>query len=472
MSGARLTDLSLCEIAELIRTKKVSPIEVTKACLEAIEQLNPKLNAFITVTADLALAGARIAEAEIARGNYRSPLHGVPIALKDIIDTAGVRTTAASALFAERVPQRDGEVVRRLKSAGAVSLGKTNLHEFAYGGSSAISQFGPVHNPWKPDRSSGGSSGGSAAAVAARLCYGAIGTDTGGSIRQPAAYCGIVGLKPTYGRVSVAGVIPLSRSLDHVGPMTRTVKDASLMLNALAGYDGNDPVAIDLPVPDFRAGLTESTSSLRLGIPRDYFYDDLHPDIAAAIEQALGVLKGLTTSQCDIPPLAPEPSYSSWAAIYSAIFTSEAYAFHRENVANRPGLYQPATLKRLRVGAGASQTEYDQARLELDRIRQSVSGIFNDVDLFVTPTVRVPPTSIDELSGDMDIARAHELAMLHNTRILNLTGLPTISVPCGFTSDGLPIGLQITGRRDDEAAVLRLAHAYEQRTEWHKLAPR
>src|SRR5437899_1026079 len=253
--GSDVSQLGLSEVSQLIRSKKVSPVELTHECLSRIERLNPKLNAFITVTADSALTEARQAEAEIQHNHWRGPLHGIPIALKDLVDTAGVRTTGASGVFKDRVPAEDAEIVRRLKAAGAVFLGKLNLHEFAYGGSSAISYFAPVHNPWNLDYSPGGSSGGSAAAVAAQLCYATIGSDTGGSIRQPAAYCGIVGLKPTYGRVSTRGVIPLSWSLDHLGPMTRRVKDAALMLQIIAGYDAQDTASIDAPVPNYTAAV-------------------------------------------------------------------------------------------------------------------------------------------------------------------------------------------------------------------------
>jgi aspartyl-tRNA(Asn)/glutamyl-tRNA(Gln) amidotransferase subunit A len=264
----RLTELTLSEASELVRSKKISPVELTQACLSRIEQINPKLNAFITVTGDSALTQARDAESDIQRGRWKGPLHGIPIAFKDLVDTAEVRTTAASGLFKDRIPSQDAEIVRRLKAGGAVLLGKLNMHEFAYGGSSVISYFGAIRNPWNPAYSPGGSSGGSAAAVAAELCYGAIGSDTGGSIRMPAAYCGIVGLKPTYGRVSTRGVIPLAWSLDHVGPMTRTAMDAALMLHVIAGYDPEDTSSSDTPVQDYAAGLEAKTSSLRIGIPR------------------------------------------------------------------------------------------------------------------------------------------------------------------------------------------------------------
>src|SRR5947207_3837701 len=336
--GSNISQLSLSEASQLVRSKKVSPVELTHECLSHIERLNPKLNAFITVTADSALAAARQAEAEIRHDRWRGPLHGIPIALKDVVDTAGVRTTAASDLFKNHIPAQDAEVVRRLKAAGAVLLGKLNLHEFAYGGSSTVSYFGPVHNPWDPAYSSGGSSGGSAAAVASRLCYAAIGTDTGGSIRQPASYCGIVGLKPTYGRVSTSGVVPLSWSLDHVGPITRTVKDAMLVLQVIAGYDPHDTSSMDAPVPDCASAINGPTSSLGLGIPRAFFYDELDPEIQAAMEGAFAVLKTLTASQHDVAPLASGATYSSWNDPYGAVFTAEAYAYHQEFVSRTPEL--------------------------------------------------------------------------------------------------------------------------------------
>jgi aspartyl-tRNA(Asn)/glutamyl-tRNA(Gln) amidotransferase subunit A len=463
--------LTLAEASQLVRSKKVSPVELTKACLVRIEQLNPKLNAFITVTADAALAEARQAEVEIQRGNWRGPLHGIPVALKDLVDTAGVRTTAASGLFKDRIPTEDAEVVRRLKRAGAVFLGKLNLHEFAYGGSSVISFYGPVRNPWQTDYCVGGSSGGSAAAVAAGLCYGAIGTDTGGSIREPAGYGGIVGLKPSYGRVSTRGVVPLSWSLDHVGPMTRTVDDAALMLQAIAGYDPGDPTSIDLPLSDFSPNISSSTASLRLGIPRAYFYDDLHPEVQGALDAALAVLKKLTGGQRDIAPLAGGPDYSSFLNLYTAVLTAEAYAYHQDYVAKTPDLYQPETLKRIRRGADVTAPTYALSMRRLAEIRRSIPLVFDTLNLLITPTSPVPPFAIADLLGDPNTMRAKELQMLHNTRPFNGFGLPTISVPCGFTAAGLPIGMQITGAPGSESTVLMLARAYEQATDWHTRRP-
>lgn len=450
--------------------KRVSPVALTSQCLSRIEKLNPKLNAFITVSADAALDEARRAEADIQRGAWKGPLHGIPIALKDIIDTAGVRTTAGSALFQDRVPGQDAEVVRRLKTAGAVLLGKLNLHEFAYGGSSAISHFGPVRNPWDTAYSPGGSSGGNAAAVAAGLCFAAIGTDTGGSIRMPAAYCGIVGLKPTYGRVSAAGVLPLSWSFDHVGPMTRTVQDCALMLQAIAGYDPQDPASVDAAVPDYQPAIGQPTSSLRLGIPRDYFYDGLDHDIQAAVRDALAVLAKLTAGQREVGPLAGAADYRSLVEPYGTVLRAEAYAYHQEYVAKSPQLYQPATLDRINTAANIGTTEYILARRQVEQIRREAAKVFESVDLLIAPAAPVSPFPIAELT-DPAAARGKELQMLHHTRPINALGWPAIAVPCGFDERGLPIGLQIIGPPWGEADVLRLAHAYEQATEWHRRKP-
>ena len=469
--GSNVSQLGLSEASQLVRSKKVSPVELTHECLNRIERLNSKLNAFITVTAESALAEARQAEAEIQHDGWRGPLHGIPIALKDLVDTAGVRTTAASGVFKDRVPAEDAEIVRRLKAAGAVFLGKLNLHEFAYGGSSAISYFGPVHNPWNLDYSPGGSSGGSAAAVAAQLCYGAIGSDTGGSIRQPAGYCGIVGLKPTYGRVSTFGVIPLAWSLDHLGPITRTAMDAALMLQVIAGYDTQDTASVDVPVPNYVATIAAATSSLRLGIPRAYFYEALHPEIQAAMEAALLVLKKLAGIQRDIAPLATNGSYSSVMDPYVAILRAEAYAYHKDYVSKSPELYQAQTLKRIRAGADVTTSAYIQSRRKLEQVRRSVARAFETVDLLITPTACVPSFAIANLLADPNTLREKELLTLRNTRPFNMLGLPTVSVPCGFTRADLPIGMQITGPPGGEATVLRLAYAYEQASEWRKRKP-
>ncbi len=444
---------SIVETSELLRKGELSPVELTEECLAQIEKLNPILNAFITVTADSALEQARTAEDEIRRGHWRGPLHGIPLALKDLIDTAGVRTTAASAVFKDRIPAEDAEVVRRLKNAGAVFLGKNNLHEFAYGGSSMISCYGEVRNPWNRAHIAGGSSGGSAAAVAAGLCYGAIGTDTAGSVREPASLCGIVGLKPTYGRVSARGVIPLSLSLDHVGPLARTVSDAAVMLQAIAGHDARDVNSFDMPAPDYLAVLGEDSKAARIGVLRKFFYEDLDPEIASAVEQALGIIKNLGGDLREIELDVPTDR---------TLQTAEAYAYHAEYVSRSPELYQPETLRRIRKGEDVSGEEVEHRRRELQKIRDEIGRVFENVDVLVTPTTPVAASTIAELKQNPDLLRPHELLLLRNTRPANMWGLPAISVPCGFTAAGLPIGLQIMGPHWREDRVLRLAYAYEQ----------
>ncbi len=455
-----MTDFSsISDLAPRLRRREVSPVEITQGCLARIEKSDPALNAFITVMAESALEEAREAEAEILRGEWRGPLHGVPVALKDLIDTAGVRTTAASALYKDRIPNQDAEVVRRLRQAGAVIVGKNNLHEFAYGGSSLVSYFGEVHNPWDLGRIAGGSSGGSAAAVVAGLAYAAIGTDTAGSIREPAALCGCVGLKPTYGRVSSRGVIPLSSSLDHVGPLGATVADAAVVLQAIAGYDPADITTADVPVADYVSALREGAKALRVGAPRGYFFDDLDPEVAAAMEHALLGMASLgaeiTEVQLDVPT-------------DRTLQVAESYAYHAEGVARGPELYQPETLRRIQSGEKVSAAEYIQRRRELEEARRSIRAVFSDVDVLVTPTMPMPAPLIANLKAHPDALRPAELKLLRNTRPFNVWGLPAISIPCGFTQSGLPIGLQITGPHWREDMVLRLAHAYEQATAWHK----
>jgi aspartyl-tRNA(Asn)/glutamyl-tRNA(Gln) amidotransferase subunit A len=450
---------TISELGEALRRRSISPVEVTRDCLARIEKLNPSLNAFITVTADAALGQARTAEEEIQHGKWRGPLHGVPIGLKDIIDTAGVRTTAASNLFKDRVPAEDAEVVRRLKEAGAVLVGKQNLHEFAFGGSSMISAYGEVHNPWDIGHIAGGSSGGGAAAVACGLGYGAIGTDTGGSVREPAAFCGIVGLKPTYGGVSTRGVIPLAWSLDHVGPIAGTVSDAAILLQAIAGYDAKDVSSADVAVADYVTEMRKDPKSLRVGVVRAMFFEDLDPEISAAVEQALGVIRTLGAEVRDVSPPVNNDR---------VLLTAEAYAYHEEFVGKNPELYQPETLRRIRSGAKVSSPEYIRLRRGMEESRRAIALFFKDVDLLITPTTPIPAPAIAELKGNPENLRPKEILMLRNTRPINTWGVPAISVPCGFTRAGLPIGLQIVGPHWREDLVLRLAYGYEQATAWHK----
>src|SRR5262245_31767814 len=357
-----LAGLTLKQVSEMLRAKTVSPVELTEACLRRIEKYNPAFNAFITVTKDVALRTAREAESEIQRGRWRGPLHGVPIALKDNMDTAGIRTTGASELFENRIPDTDSEVARRLKNAGSVLLGKLNLHEFAYGGSSTVTHFGTMHNPWAPDHVTGGSSGGAGIAVAADLCYAALGTDTAGSVRMPASHCGIVGLKPTYGLVSTRGVLPLSWTLDHVGPMCKSVEDVALMLNVVAGYDELEPTSVDTPIPDYTRAMKTSTTRLRLGIARRPFFDNLDPEVAKAIETAMGVLRKMTASAVEIDLPAAGNAATLWGA--------EAYAYHKPWITQSPEKYQPGTRAQLQRTANANGAEYAQARRDLDKVRR------------------------------------------------------------------------------------------------------
>jgi Asp-tRNA(Asn)/Glu-tRNA(Gln) amidotransferase A subunit family amidase len=450
---------SICELSRKIRIREVSPVELTQHCLVLIEMLNPLLNAYITVNAESALAQARLAEREIFRGHYLGPLHGIPIGLKDILDTKGVRTTAASALFQERIPTEDAEVVRRLRCGGAIFLGKHNLHEFAYGGSSIVSHFGAVHNPWNTEHIAGGSSGGSAAAVAAGLSFAAAGTDTAGSVRLPAAFCGVVGLKPTFGRVSTAGVVPLSPSLDHVGPITNSVYDAALMLQVMSNFNPKqDPCAH----PSLVGALNERPARLRIGVPRSFFFDDLHAEVRAAVEAAIELFPRL---HAEIREVKLEVSTDR------TLSSAESYAYHREFVAKSPGLYQPATLARIQSGADTSSDEIARAARELEASREAILKIFDEIDVLLTPTVPVPPPAITDLEEHPDELRARELLLLRNTRPFNVWGIPAISIPCGFTQDGMPIGLQLAAAPWREDVVLQAAHAYEQATTWHTKMP-
>jgi aspartyl-tRNA(Asn)/glutamyl-tRNA(Gln) amidotransferase subunit A len=456
-----LTSLSLREAAVLLRTRKISPVELTQACLERIQQFDSRLHAFITLTAEQALDHARAAESEIAAGTWRGPLHGIPLALKDLIDAAGVRTTAASTLFQTRTPQHDAEVVRRLKSAGAVLLGKLNLHELAYGGSGVIGAFGVARNPWSLNHIAGGSSSGAASAVAAQLCFGALGTDTAGSVRMPAALCGIVGLKPSYGLVSTRGVLPLSWSLDHVGPMTRTVADSAVILQAIAGYDPGDLTSREFPLDDYESGLLLSVSGLRVGLAT-FSFADLHPDVGSVVSQAVNVIRNLG---CQIQEV--EVPVDSDRTVQAA----EAYAVYSPMMEECSRQCDPQTVRRIQSGAEFTAAEYIQRKRELDRLRRQAERIFSAVDLLLSPTAPLPAFTIAELESDLAQLRARELQLLRNTRPFNVLGIPAVSIPCGFTESGLPVGLQVVGPAGAESSVLCLAHAYEQATEWHKRMP-
>jgi aspartyl-tRNA(Asn)/glutamyl-tRNA(Gln) amidotransferase subunit A len=437
-----MTFRSISEAAEQIRQRKISPVELTRECLETIDRLNPTLNAFITVTADSALAEAKKAEQEIQSGKWRGPLHGIPIGLKDLIDTAGVRTTAASGVFRDRVPSEDADVVKKLKAAGAVFVGKQNLQEFAYGSSSLISHFGPVRNPVNPEFIAGGSSSGSAAAVASGMCYAAIGTDTAGSIREPASICGVVGLKPSYGLASTRGIIPLSQSLDHAGPIARSVEDAAIVLNAIAENR-------EKYLRDIKSGIQDCV----LGTPRKYFYEDLDPEIARAVERAVLSLAKDTKAVLEVECQIEQDR---------TVFNAESSAYHRDKMASSAELYDTETLRRLKSGEGVSDSQYQNALSHLREIRQKIGEMFRDVDLLITPTMPVLTPRISDLAKDIPNLRQTEILLLRNTRPVNAWGLPAISIHCGTDSRGLPIGLQIIGPPNGERKVLRAAYAFEQ----------
>jgi aspartyl-tRNA(Asn)/glutamyl-tRNA(Gln) amidotransferase subunit A len=450
-----LSSLTLKRASELVRTRAVSPVELTQACLQRIQKYNAAFNAFITVTSDEAMRAAREAESEIQRGRWRGPLHGVPIALKDNIDTAGVRTTGASELFESRIPETDAEVARRLKTAGAILLGKLNLHEFAYGGSSTVTHYGTMRNPWGRDYVTGGSSGGAGIAVASDFCFAALGTDTAGSVRMPASHCGIVGLKPTYGLVSTRGVMTLSWTLDHVGPMCKTVEDAALMMNVIAGFDELEPTSVDTSIPDYTRAMKTATAKLRLGIARRPFFDNLNPEVAKAVDAAITVLRKITAGMADVE-LPPTGNAAT-------LWGSEAYAYHKAWITQSPEKYQPGTRNQLQRTANANGAEYAQARRDLDRVRRDIKKVFTKVDLLIAPTMKSPPALLSAPGAGGGGG--------NNNVAFDMYGVPSISVPCGFTNSGLPIGLQISGGHFAEIQVLALAHAFEQATEWHKKNP-
>jgi aspartyl-tRNA(Asn)/glutamyl-tRNA(Gln) amidotransferase subunit A len=463
MKVDQLVQLSIARAARSFRAGELSPTELTGACLERIEALDRKLNAFVTLLAETAMAEARAAERRLTQGNRLGPLDGIPFAIKDLYETRGIRTTAGSKILAGYVPAEDATCVRRLREQGVVLLGKLNMHEWAFGATNAVSHFGPTHNPWALDRITGGSSGGSAAALAASLCLGSLGSDTGGSIRMPASMCGIVGLKPTFGRVSKYGVIPLSDSLDHAGPLARTVEDAALLLQAIAGPDPNDPTSADRPVPDYPASLTGDVRGLRVGVPDRNVLSGLDKDVEASFQAALATLKSLGASLIDVHI----PSLQQADAIWLAVAAPEAAAFHRRNLEERPQDFSEQVRLRLQLGLQLRAVDYLRGLENQRQLRAEVEEQYAKIDVLATPTTAFTASKIeDELS-----ASGREIHLHRFTCPFNLTGQPAISLPCGFDGQGLPMGLQIVGRPFDEETVLRVAHAYEQATDWHLCRP-
>ena len=454
--------LSLTEAAKLVRNGDLSPVDLTKAHLNRINQFEPQLNCFITQTPEAALERAQQAGLEIQRGEYRGPLHGIPFALKDLFETRGVLTTAGSLFYTDWVPEEDGVVIERLNSAGMVNLGKLNMHEIALGVTNNNPHFGACHNPWKLDRTPGGSSGGSGAALAAGMCIGALGSDTGGSIRIPASLCGVVGLKPTYGRVSVRGVVPLSWNLDHPGPMARRASDVAVIMQTIAGYDPEDPASLDVTVPDYLAQLDGSVRGWRIALAEDAFFNKADPEILEAMRAAADVFASLGAQVVQVEfPDAYEAANANGLMV-----TSDAAAFHHERLQNHPEKFGTDVRQRLETGAAFTSGEYILARRTQSNLRRQFERFFDKYDLLLTATT---PIAAPPLEGPDAIEQAGRLTRF--TSPFNLTGLPAISLPCGFSDIGLPIGLQIVTRPLGEAALLRAASAYESATEWHMRRP-
>jgi len=471
----RIAGLSLTEAVRQIRAGSITSTQLTQACLERIRIYNPKVDAYITVLGEQALAQAAQMDVEQKANKFRGPLHGIPIALKDNIDTKGIRTTAASKVYDDRVPTEDAEVTRRLQAAGAIFIGKANLDEFA----DAVSYFGSVRNPWALDRDPSGSSSGSAAAVATDLAYGALGTDTGGSVRLPSAYCGVVGIKPTYGLVPIRGIIPLAFSLDHCGSITRTVDDAALMLNQLAGYDKLDITSVQHPKEDYVAALQQPVAGFRLGIPRAPFFDQVDEDTSRTVEAAIAVLSKMTKSTRDVS--LPSTYAYTWASLNS--IGNEIYAYHEQLFNDSPGRYSLALRLQLQQlkddmnsptsSASARVSAYIRHRADMELLRRTVDDAFTDFDLVVLPTLRIMPQKLSYVIDQEESTkpRSPGIMDLDNCTPFNIYGLPAISIPCGFSRDGMPVGLMIAGPHFSEGKILALARAYEQECKWDLRRP-
>ena len=464
MEKNELGYLTITEAARGLRRKDFSPVELTQACLDRIDLIDGRLHSFITVTADLALQQAKRAEHELHTGKDRGPLHGIPIALKDLYATKGIRTTCHSAVLQDSVPDYDATAALKLTAAGAVLLGKLGMHEFAFGGPSVDAPFPAVRNPWSTAHIPGGSSSGSGAALAAGLCYGALGSDTGGSIRTPSSHCGVVGIKPTYGRASRFGVIPLSWSLDHTGPMARSVEDCAMLVQTLAGYDPKDPASANVPIPDFCAGLKNGIKGLRVGVPRTNWFSEnkgIDPQTETVFNLALKTLKdlGATIMEIDGTP------FSLARKANQTILVCEAYAYHEKTLQETPMKFGSSVRRRILEGAFLSAADYITAQRARSVLNQQIRANFSRVDVFAMPSAPRPPETFESMDPNEQNLRPNF------TNPFNLTGLPAISVPCGFTPGNLPAGLQIVAQPFQEATCFRVAYAYEQATEWHKRRP-
>ncbi|MDF2701347.1 MAG: glutamyl-tRNA amidotransferase [Rubrobacteraceae bacterium] len=449
---------SLTDLGRAYRERTLSPVEVVETLLTRIEAGDKVLNAFIVVTGERALEEAENAEREILAGRYRGPLHGIPVGLKDLIYTEGVRTTMGSAFFEDFVPDYSATVATRLLEAGSILLGKTNTHEFAYGPTGDRSRFGPTRNPHDAARISGGSSGGSAAAVAADLIYASLGSDTGGSVRIPAALCGIVGMKPTFGRVSKKGVFPLSWTLDHVGPLTRTVEDNALVLNSLAGHDPGDPYSAKRPAEDFARDLRRGVRGGVIGVPRDFYFEHVGREVAERLGEVIEVFRssGAGMREVEIPHL--------WETLKAQRLTlaADAYAVHEERLRSEPERFDAEVRERLMDGERLKAYRYANAQQRKLGANDEFGRALEGVDVLLTPTVPITATLVDQREVDIEgYEESVRSAVTRLTGPTNLTGFPSLSIPCGSTASGLPVGVQLIGRTFDEATLYRFAHAYE-----------
>jgi aspartyl-tRNA(Asn)/glutamyl-tRNA(Gln) amidotransferase subunit A len=464
-----MTDWTLAGLAAAIHARRISPLEITRDCLARIELLDPRLRAFITVDRDGSLARAQSLEADAMAGRWQGPLHGVPLAHKDLFRIAPLPTSCGSKTAEYFVCERDATAVTRLTDAGAITLGKLNMAELAMGPYGDNAHHGDVQNPWRLGHVSGGSSSGSGAAVAAGLALGALGTDTGGSIRLPAGCCGIAGLKPTYGRVSRAGAMPLSWSMDHIGPMARTVGDVALMLEVIAGEDPEDATASARPVDDYLAGLERPIRGLRVALADNYYFDGVAPEVTRAVQ---GMARALERLGARVEPLRlPDPQVIH--DVSGIVARAESAAVHTRILRERPHELQPAVRARLEVGERISAHDYLQAlRLRARLTREFVQDVFDEADLVLAPATPTPAPALAEVTaGDGEAIAARMGRFSRLTRPWNGLGLPVLALPCGASPEGLPIGAQIVGRPFDEATVLRAGHAYEQATDWHRRRP-
>ncbi len=455
---------TITEIASLIESKQVSPVELTRIILDRIDALDGDLKSYATVMADRAMAAARTAEAEIAAGRYRGGLHGVPIAVKDLCFTKGVATMGGAKVLRDHIPDFDGTVVQKLNAAGAVILGKLNLTEGAMAGYNP--EFDIPINPWGADLWSGASSSGSGVATAAGLCYGSLGSDTGGSIRFPSAACGIVGIKPTWGRVSRYGVLALAESMDHVGPMTRSAADAGIMLQAMAGLDNNDPTSLRAPVPNMLHGLGNGVSGIRIGLDEHYISDGVDPELAEAVITGARLLEGLGARI--VPVTMPETAGFSRA--WGVICAAEAAAVHRETYPSRADDYGPWFRGWLELGNRRTAADYAAAHYERLACNGIVAGVFEGIDVLVCPSMTTAPFQVtqEQLYGPME---EEEWTWGRFTMPFDFNGAPTISLPCGLNSDGLPLGIQFAGRRLNEPLLCQVGDAYEKAAGWQSMRP-